>query len=301
MAQFLCSLYAEPNQTPKFIPLPRPGEVAIIATGRDHNRPQSIEQLRQSLLKEFAGKSSQYYLISARIIPSSIRYRNMVPLQRTPSTGSSRSGSPSKTLDANLGVSVAPTGSSALHEGSTKLRDSGACATSRVIVSNMIDPVTAFLIASTCIKGLTLAVKGLKGLFKWIKRWLSGKFKLKEFINMVNRNKLLETENLANRLLANPEVMRHAQTYALRVQSHGGVQASTGGPTVEESSYDTGDEWEGESCPGSSIDDSDWDENNSDTDEDDRDADEDGSNSDEDDRDADEDSSNSDEDGSDSS
>ncbi|KAI9873857.1 MAG: hypothetical protein M1830_010518 [Pleopsidium flavum] len=118
---------------------------------------------------------------------------------------------------------------------------------------------------------------------------------------MVNRNKLLETEKLANRLLANPEVMRHAQTYALRVQSHGGVQASTGGPTVEESNYDTGDEWEGEFCPGSSIDDSDWDENNSDTDEDDRDADEDGSDSDEDGSDSNEDSSNSDEDGSDSS
>jgi hypothetical protein len=45
----------------------------------------------------------------------------------------------------------------------------------------MVDPITAHLVAGICLAGLKLAVSGLKGLFKWIRRWLARKLKLSLF------------------------------------------------------------------------------------------------------------------------
>ena len=81
------------------------------------------------------------------------------------------------------------------------------------------------------------------------------------FVKMIKQNERLEIDKLADLIRVTPEVSRHALNYARRVQQHEGVEslAAVQEAEVEEEDYDTGDEWEGQSCPGSEIDDSDWD------------------------------------------
>ena len=79
---------------------------------------------------------------------------------------------------------------------------------------------------------------------------------LEKYIEMVRANELAMTDQLADMLRARPNVLRHAQDYARRVEDSESV-INPDEEDLSDDDYETGDEWEGDSCPGSPVD-SDW-------------------------------------------
>jgi hypothetical protein len=78
---------------------------------------------------------------------------------------------------------------------------------------------------------------------------------------MVNQDIDRQTRLLADRLRANPEAWSRALQYANAVEEHRGMKTL---PDVEEdpgndTDYETGEEWDGESCPGSEVPEEDFD------------------------------------------
>ncbi|KAI0109194.1 hypothetical protein GGR51DRAFT_558554 [Nemania sp. FL0031] len=122
-----------------------------------------------------------------------------------------------------------------------------------------IDPVSCYFVAGICLAGLKLAVTGLKGLFKWIRRWLARKLKLKQYVALLDKERECQQRFLADRLRSNPATYRRALKYAAAVQAKQGENSLCDvEDTGDTSDYETGSDWSGESCAATEVPESDY-------------------------------------------